>query len=134
MTDFIKWQTIVFSLGIFVAVLIFRKIVEGIYPSLSKTTPLNRKQQLWEAVALPVLPPVLGGIFALFTPELLQPSLTTMHSQVVFGAVCGFLSTYAYMILKAVVKKNFGVEEPDGREGDSLKPPGGKEGGKDSVG
>ncbi len=126
MMDFIKWQTIVFSLGIFVAVLIFRKVVEGVYPSLSKSTPLNRGQQLWEAVVLPVLPPVLGGIFALFTPELLQPSLTTMHSQVVFGAVCGFLSTYAYMILKAVVKKNFGVEEPTGREGDSVKPPGEK--------
>lgn len=126
MMDFIKWQTIVFSLGIFVAVLIFRKVVEGFYPSLSKSTPLNRGQQLWEAVVLPVLPPVLGGIFALFTPELLQPSLTTMHSQVVFGAVCGFLSTYAYMILKAVVKKNFGVEEPTGREGDSVKPPGEK--------
>lgn len=126
MTDFIKWQTVVFSLGIFVAVLILRKLVEGVLPSLSKSTPLTRGQQLWEAVALPVLPPVLGGIFALFTPELLQPSLTTMHSQVVFGAVCGFLSTYAYMILKAVLKKNFGVEEPTGREGDSLKPPGEK--------
>lgn len=125
MTDFIKWQTIVFSLGIFVAVLILRKVVEGFYPFLRKSTPRNRKQMLWESVVLPVLPPVLGGIFALFTPELLQPSLTTVHSQVVFGAVCGFLSTYAYMILKAVVKKNFGVGEPDGREGDSLKPPGG---------
>lgn len=126
MTDFIKWQTVVFSLGIFVAVLIFRKVVEGFYPSLSKSTPLTRGQQLWEGVVLPVLPPVLGGFFALFTPELLQPSLTTMHSQVVFGAVCGFLSTYAYMILKAILKKNFGVEEPTGREGDSLKPPGEK--------
>lgn len=77
------------------------------------------------------LPPVLGGIFALVTPELLQPSLTTLHSQVVFGAVCGFLSTYAYMILKAVLKKNFGVEEPTGREGDSVKPPGGPEEKKD---
>jgi hypothetical protein len=134
MMDFIKWQTVVFSLGIFVAVLIFRKVVEGLYPSLRKTTPRNRKQMLWESVVLPVLPPVLGGIFALLTPELIQPSLVTMRSQVLFGAVCGFLSTYAYMILKAVVKKNFGVEEPDGREGDSLKPPGGKEGGKDSVG
>lgn len=131
MTDFIKWQTVVFSLGIFVAVLIFRKVVEGFYPSLSKSTPRTRGQQLWEGVALPLLPPVLGGIFALVTPELLQPSLTTLHSQVVFGAVCGFLSTYAYMILKAVLKKNFGVEEPTGREGDSVKPPGGPEEKKD---
>ncbi len=127
MMDFIKWQTVVFSLGIFVAVLILRKVVEGAFPFLRKSTPRNRKQMLWESVVLPVLPPVLGGVFALFTPELLQPSLTTVHSQVVFGAVCGFLSTYAYMILKAIVKKNFGVDEPDGREGDSLKPPGGKD-------
>lgn len=126
MADFIKWQTVVFSLGIFVAVLVIRKIVEGVFPSLSKLTPPTRGQQLWEGVALPVMPPALGGVFALLTPELLQPSLTTLHSQVVFGAVCGFLSTYAYMIVKVVAKRTFGVEEPTGREGDSLRVPGEK--------
>lgn len=126
MADFIKWQTVVFSLGIFVAVLIVRKIVEGLFPSLSKLTPPTRGQQLWEGVALPVMPPVFGGVFALFTPELLQPALTTLNSQVAFGAVCGFLSTYAYMIVKVVAKRTFGVDEPSGKEGDSVRPPGEK--------
>lgn len=118
------WQTVLFSVGIFVVAFVLRRTVEGLFPALSRKTAETYAQRVWEKVILPILAPVLGGAGALVVPDLVHPDITTVRSQVLFGLVCGFFSSSAYRFVKALIevatKRKLG--EVTGKEGDSIRP------------
>lgn len=118
------WQTVLFSVGIFVVAFVVRRTVEGAFPALSRKTAPTYSQRIWEKLILPVLAPVLGGVGALVVPDLIHPDITTVRSQVLFGLVCGFFSSSAYRFVKALIEvaTKRKLAEVDGREGDSIRP------------
>lgn len=116
-------STIFLSISCFVVTFVVRRLVEGWRPRLSKDTPLTMAQHVWEGVILPTMPIAAGGVIAYCAPDMVHPDITSVRTQVLYGCVCGFFSTWAYQVLKAFITKILpGVKEPTGREGDSLLP------------
>lgn len=130
LSTFLTWQAVLFTFGIYVTTFILRRSVEGTWPFLSNQ-PGNaavlareaRLRQLWEGVALRVLPPVLGVVCAFLTSELMHPGVHSHVGKAFYGMVCGFSSSYAYLVVKAILKKGFDIRAVNGREGDSVRPP-----------
>lgn len=122
MEHYLTPSAALFSVGIFILTFIVRRMVEGLFPTLSKHTPPSRAQQIWEETILRILPPLLGLGLSFVMSDMMHPEMSA-KSRVWFGMVCGFFSTYAYMIVKSVLRKMFpGLKDPTGREGDSLQP------------
>ena len=116
-------STIFLSISCFVVTFVIRRFVEGWRPLLRKDTPTTKMQYVWEGVVLPTLPIAVGGVLAYFAPDMVHPDVTSVRTQVLYGCVCGFFSTWAYQVIKAFITKILpGVKEPTGREGDSWMP------------
>lgn len=124
MEQYLTPSAALFSVGIFILTFIVRRMVEGVAPTLSKKTAPSRAQQVWEETILRILPPLLGMGLSLVMSDLMHPEMTKTSSRIWFGMVSGFFSTYAYMIVKVILKKTFSIKEPTGREGDSMSPKG----------
>jgi hypothetical protein len=129
LTTFVTWQAVLFCLGVFVTTFIIRKAVEGTWDFLAPhkqpgPPPPNRARELWEGVILRVMPPIVGVVCAFITTELMHPGVHSAAGKAFYGLVCGFGSSYVYMVVKAVLKKGFNVSSPTGKEGDSLRPAG----------
>jgi len=109
--DILNWRTLVFTLAVFIFSLFLRRTLEALFPSLSPKTPLTRAQRVWEEVVLPSTPVLMGIILAVVVKSwLFPPSIVTPGSRAVYGAVCGFFSTWGYRIIKAVVSQKFAVD------------------------
>jgi hypothetical protein len=93
-----SWQFLLFSLGIFTVIWIIRTVVEYFIP-----TAVGSK--LWEKLILPVAPPLVGGLVALFAVKYAYPAeLTSSLARVFFGAVSGNFSGTVYQIAKGMLK------------------------------
>lgn len=87
-----------FSLGI-------RTVAERWFPRLM----IN---WYWNELALAVLPALVGVALMFVAPKYPYPALfmTSAWSKVLFGGVVGICSGWVYRILKATVKKVWGVD------------------------
>lgn len=101
---FFNWEIVVFALGLYIVVFIFRRIVEGFW----KKALAN---YYWSEVVLPILPPFVGAIFALVAVSFPYPDIVkTTGIRVMYGLGMGFFSGWAYRVFKALVKKFTGVD------------------------
>ena len=94
---------IVFMLAMWFLTLAFRRVIE-------KTWPYVAPKTYWKDVVLPVMPPALGAACAVAMHKF--PFLDTLPSwgtRAFYGLVAGGCSGFLYRILKAVVKKTYGV-------------------------
>lgn len=95
---------IVFMLAIWFLTLGFRRVLEKTWPSITNKT-------FWKEVFLPLMPPVLGAICAVVMYKFpFLDKLPSMGTRAFYGFVAGGCSGFLYRILKAVVKKTYGVE------------------------
>lgn len=91
-------------LGLYFITFTTRKGMESLWPKL-------RANKIWNDVALPTLPIVVGAGIAFWAKKYPFPELIASTSaRVFFGAVCGGASAWGYRILKAIVKKQWGVD------------------------
>lgn len=110
MQDVLTWNTLVFSMAIFIFSLFLRRTLEAVFPTLSRGTPLSVAQKIWESVVLPMVPVVVGVSIAYFVSSWPYPEdLTSIGARVLYGAICGFFSTSAYRVLSALINKKFSV-------------------------
>ncbi len=114
MEDILSWQTGVFALAIFIFSFLVRRAAELVFPTLRQDTPLSTAQRIWDELLLPSIP-VLTGMALAASVKSWQypPAISSLASRVIFGAVCGFFSSYAYRVLKALMTQKFSVDLPD---------------------
>lgn len=111
MEDILTWQTLVFTLAIFIFSLLIRRMLEAAFPTLTDATPMNFSQRFWEEVLLPSLPVLVGALFALLVKNWPYPkAMIPTGPRVIYGVVCGFFSTWAYRVLKAILTQKFSVD------------------------
>jgi hypothetical protein len=114
MEDILSWETLVFSLAIFVFSLFLRRALEAVFPTLARNTPLSTAQRVWEMVILPIVPVLVGILIALFVKTWpYPPGLTATGPRVLYGAICGFFSTWAYRVISALITQKFQVTVED---------------------
>lgn len=127
MEDILTWQTGVFTLAIFVFSFLLRRSLEILFPTLRQDTPLSTAQRIWEEVLLPSIPVLVGIALGLGVKNWPYPAqLVSLGSHAIYGAVCGFFSSYAYRVLKSVLTSKFSVDLPDiapGADTNLPKPP-----------
>lgn len=111
MESILTWSTLLFSLCVFIVTYLIRTSMELLFPTLSKKTPLNSAQLVWEEVVLLVLPVLLGVGLVVALPQWPFPAaLTDSRSRMVYGAVCGFFSTWSYRLARTVLTTQFSVD------------------------
>jgi hypothetical protein len=114
MDEILTWQTAFFTIGIFVVSLLVRRLLEAILPTLRKDTPLTKAQLVWENFFLPSIPVFTGVALALIIRSFPYPKLLeSIGSKILFGAVCGFFSSWSYRIVRSLVGKKYSIELPD---------------------
>jgi hypothetical protein len=105
------WQVIVFTLSIFVFTHFVRRILEAVFPTIRKDTPLSTWQNIWDKVLLPSLPVLVGILMAALAKSWpWPPGLVKWTSRAIMGGVLGFFSTWFYMIAKSIIKDKFKVD------------------------
>lgn len=103
-----------FSLFLVIVSFGVRRLVEAIWPSLSKSTPLTVEERVWEEFVLPFLPCLLGALLArimVFYP-LPQVATSTPGARIIFGVVTGWFASSTYSSVAFVVKKKWNVDVP----------------------
>ena len=111
MEAILTWQVGVFALAVFILTHFLRKMLEALFPSIRKDTPLTTWQRVWDLVLLPSLPVFVGvllGVLVKTWPW--PPGIATPGARALLGAVVGFFSTWFYRILKAVIQERFKVD------------------------
>ena len=103
----------IFCNAIYFLVLVIRRVVEAVFP----------KVLLWAGwkKTLRAIPAILGGIAAavMYKYPFLD-TLPTWGTRFIYGAFAGGMSSFFYMLTKAVLQKYFGVKL---KEGDTVPPP-----------
>lgn len=93
----LSWQLMLFGLAIVSVMFIFRNIVEYF-------TKVNKISKIWNDLALPSLPPILGVLGGWALKTFPYPNdLTTRSGRIVFGLVAGLMSSLLYRIVKAMI-------------------------------
>lgn len=111
MEAILTWQFAVFTIGVFVFSLFARRVTEALFPTIRRDTPLTLAQRVWEKVLLPSIPVLVGiGLAVLVKSWPWPPSVATPGPRALVGAVSGFFSTWAYRVVKAIVKEKFKVD------------------------
>ncbi len=103
-------QFAIFSMAVFAFSLFVRRTCEALIPTIRKDTPLTMSQRIWEMVLLPTIPVIVGVLLAIFVKSWPWPTgLNTLGARAIFGSVSGFVSTWVYRIVKALVGERFKV-------------------------
>ena len=125
MEDILSWQTGFFTLAVFVFSFFTRRTLEAIFPTLRKDTPDTVWTRVWEMVALPVVPVLVGMLLAGVVKNWpFPPSLENAGPRIIYGAVCGFFSSWSYRLIKTLVYQRFNVEgAKEVEKGDTSPPP-----------
>ena len=97
-SQFFTVNVIVFSLVIWVAVWVLRKVIELYFKKITS-------YESWRELFLPVLPVVVGGLLAVVAKQYPFPELfaKSVSSRMFLGIVCGMFSGFVYKL----IKKNF---------------------------
>lgn len=105
---FITWQFLVLCVGITAITFIFKTIIE--YSILNNPNmPGNSRSRFWRDLVLPLLPIILGVLFAIFAKSFPYPAvMTEIYSKFLFGISAGLLSPTLYRVIRAMLWKNVG--------------------------
>jgi hypothetical protein len=99
-TSFISLPVIIFSLACYIVVLSIKKTVDTFWIN-------NRRNKVWSDLILPGLPWIIGGVAALLFRQYPYPvGIVAPSARFAFGAVCGFLSSYVYRLVRAFLPKD----------------------------
>jgi hypothetical protein len=95
---------IVFMLAIWFFTLSVRRVVRHFFPRL------DEKGTLWSELVLPILPIVLGGLFAVVMHKFpFLDKLPSWGTRAFYGCVAGGGSGVLYRVIRVVLKKKYGV-------------------------
>jgi len=97
-TQFFSVATLAFAVGIYVIVLLVRKVLElGVKPL--------KDNIWWNEVALPAMPIVLAVVIALIAVKYPFPDIfaVSKSGRFIFGLVCGGFADLAYMKTKKAI-------------------------------
>jgi len=95
---------IVFMLAIWFFTLSVRRVVEHFFPKL------GGKGTLWSDLVLPILPIVLGGLFAVTMYKFpFLDKLPSWGTRAFYGCVAGGGSGVLYRVIRTILKKKYGV-------------------------
>lgn len=97
------WPTFVLGLFVYVVVFAIRTILE-------KTLPSVAGSMVWRDIVLPTVPSLIGLIVAL-VPSYPVPAPFSSGGRPFYGIVVGFLSAWIYRVFKAVLKRQFGIDD-----------------------
>jgi len=109
LTPFFTWQVFIYGIAIYGVTRFFRGLAETYRPTLVKN-------QIWEDVVLPIVPVALGALLAHWKGFPFPTTLTEWTLRSFLGGVVGGLSGLTYRALKAIVKKQWGIDV-------SIRPP-----------
>jgi len=114
--DFLSSQFlpfIVFALIVYILSAILRKLVEIIHPKILNKELVRAK--VWRELLLPVTPILIGSILALEITSFPHPTefRNVWVGRMMYGALLGFFSSWAYRVVKSVAKRKWQVELPD---------------------
>jgi SNF family Na+-dependent transporter len=103
-------QTIIFCLGIYLSVLIGRRIIEAIAKKIAKLLPDKANswiRHVWEEWLLPGAPVAIGGLIAAFVKQYPYPDAVVGSelARIFYGLIAGWASAYVYRSAKALIKK-----------------------------
>lgn len=122
--------TFLLAISINVLMLIVRRAVELIWPSLASHTPRTLVENIWERIMLPTLPALMGALFCMLVPPVKDGVLTGFafpevvvgfQSRILYGIGTGFFSAYLYGVFKFLLKKEWNIDLPF--PGESAAPP-----------
>lgn len=98
------WWFVLFALMVWISVALPRLVVEKAWPSL-------KDNSWWRDVALTVIPPVIGIIYALIMRQ--YPFLVDQKSEGVrvgLGMTGGFFASFVVRVVKARLKERTGID------------------------
>lgn len=103
-------EFVVYCVIIFLAVSVIRYSLEWLAQFVFKFTSDRFDKAVtdfWKEIALPVLPMIVGGLFAYFVAEYPYPEIftTSVTARVFFGIFTGLVSAHAYPRIKFYLKK-----------------------------
>ena len=104
---------LIIAMGIYLVCLFIRHLVEFFAPSLKVKD--KKMSVIWRELILPFLPVVIGLTFTAFATFFPFPSVFGEHIvlRMIYGAVVGFFSGWAYRILKVIIQRKWEVELPE---------------------
>jgi len=95
------WQFLLFCLAIFGITLVIRKIVEYL---LANNTFIAKESKVWRDLILPILPVLVGVIFALFAKAYPYPvDMSAASARAAWGVASGLLSGLGYRIVNSFI-------------------------------
>lgn len=130
--------TFLLAISINVVMLVIRRVVELIWPSLASHTPATLGENIWERLVLPTLPAILGALFCLLVPPAVAGAFSGFSyplmvvgtaSCILYGVVIGFFAGYLYKVFKFLLKKEWNIDLPSSDDpilvpaSASVKPP-----------
>jgi hypothetical protein len=96
-----SWQFVLFGLAIASVMYVLRIVVEY-FMELGHIDP--DKNKLWNKVMLPILPVIIGAIWATHLRAFPYPdNMVSRPDRLIFGLVAGLLSGLIYRVVKAVL-------------------------------
>lgn len=103
---FLSWQFVVFSLAVAAIMFVIRTVGEYFFKNAKLTV-----KKLWQDLFLPILPVIVGGLFAFFVKSYPYPNnLTSNGNRIVFGVVAGLLSGLLYRVIKSLIFQKLPLE------------------------
>lgn len=105
LTVFLSWQVVLACLIIYVITYVFRKFMEGYFPSLKENVK-------WKEIYLGILPVFFGILFGLVSfPYPWPAELFSMFNRTMISMVCGMFCGWVYARVKGLIKAS-GVKIP----------------------
>ena len=115
---FFCWQTVALSLLLWFLTFTIRRVLEKAVPQL--LDPKSKLSGWWGDVLVPAFPPMLGfGLAAAIVKTFPYPeSMQLFWGRVMFGVVCGLLSSKVYQLVWGAMKSKI----PDPPAGGPVAP------------
>lgn len=109
---FITWQFLVLCIGIAAITFVFRTTIEYFILN-NPRMPGNSKSRFWRDFVLVIFPIVVGVLFAFVGKSFPYPqAIYEPYARVLFTASAGLLSPTAYRVIKALLWRNAGGQDP----------------------
>lgn len=105
LTDFNTWwPLLLFCFLVFVITYVVRRVGEAVYPKL-------KVNHWWVELVMPTIPVILGVLSAILIKDFPFPiHEPSVGMRVVLGTVGGFLSSYSFKFVRAVIKAKTGYD------------------------
>lgn len=98
MEALLSWQTVMFSVAVWIIVFLIRRVAELARPTL-------KFRPWWRNGVLVVLPPVLGVLLVLVMPTYSWPELLQSRAdKILTGLCCGFFCGWTYKLVKGLLR------------------------------